>query len=156
MSASWAIARPSYAWEKRQRNTQKNHRSNCTMPSPFREAKNSEKSAVCGKKWFGNTRYLHLDTARKDVYNTPCAAENRQERILYGGVAQLARAFGSYPECHLFESDRRYQKKPDFRAFLCFGSRTITYDNAVFLARFLPISCPIRGRFYRRTLAVNP
>ena len=27
----------------------------------------------------------------------------------YGGVAQLARAFGSYPECHVFESHRRYQ-----------------------------------------------
>ena len=27
----------------------------------------------------------------------------------YGGVAQLARAFGSYPECHWFESSRRYQ-----------------------------------------------
>ncbi len=26
-----------------------------------------------------------------------------------GGIAQLARAFGSYPECHLFESDCRYQ-----------------------------------------------
>ena len=27
-----------------------------------------------------------------------------------GGVAQLARAFGSYPECHWFESSRRYHK----------------------------------------------
>ena len=27
----------------------------------------------------------------------------------FAGVAQLARAFGSYPECHWFESDRRYQ-----------------------------------------------
>ena len=25
-----------------------------------------------------------------------------------GGVAQLARAFGSYPECHWFKSSRRY------------------------------------------------
>ena len=24
----------------------------------------------------------------------------------------MARAFGSYPECHWFESDRRYQQKP--------------------------------------------
>ena len=29
----------------------------------------------------------------------------------FAGVAQLARAFGSYPECHWFESDRRYQVK---------------------------------------------
>ena len=28
-----------------------------------------------------------------------------------GGVAQLARAFGSYPECHWFESDRRYHQE---------------------------------------------
>ena len=30
---------------------------------------------------------------------------------IFGGVAQLARAFGSYPECHVFESHRRYHKK---------------------------------------------
>ena len=28
-----------------------------------------------------------------------------------GGVAQLARAFGSYPKCHRFESSRRYQTR---------------------------------------------
>ena len=28
---------------------------------------------------------------------------------LRGGIAQLARAFGSYPECHWFESNYRYQ-----------------------------------------------
>ena len=27
-----------------------------------------------------------------------------------GGVAQLARATGSYPVCHWFKSDRRYQR----------------------------------------------
>ena len=53
-----------------------------------------------------------LDSALSDGYNTPCAAENRHKKTLYGGVAQLARAFGSYPECHLFESDRRYHKSP--------------------------------------------
>ncbi len=26
----------------------------------------------------------------------------------YGGIAQLARALGSYPGCHWFESDCRY------------------------------------------------
>ena len=31
-------------------------------------------------------------------------------RALYGAVAQLARAFGSYPKCHRFESSQRYQK----------------------------------------------
>ena len=26
----------------------------------------------------------------------------------YGGIAQLARAFGSYPKCHRFKSSYRY------------------------------------------------
>ena len=30
------------------------------------------------------------------------------ESIVYGGIAQLARAFGSYPECRRFESHCRY------------------------------------------------
>ena len=29
---------------------------------------------------------------------------------MHGGVAQLARACGSYPQCHWFESSRRYHK----------------------------------------------
>ena len=28
----------------------------------------------------------------------------------FAGVSQLARESGSYPECHWFESDRRYQQ----------------------------------------------
>ena len=55
--------------------------------------------------------YLALDSPLSGGYNTPCAAENRHTTTAYGGVAQLARAFGSYPECHLFESDRRYHKR---------------------------------------------
>ena len=31
--------------------------------------------------------------------------------MLYGGVAQLARAFGSYPTGHRFKSHRRYQAR---------------------------------------------
>ena len=30
-------------------------------------------------------------------------------RASYGGIAQLARAFGSYPKCHWFKSGYRYQ-----------------------------------------------
>ena len=30
----------------------------------------------------------------------------------FAGVSQLARESGSYPECHWFESDRRYHSKP--------------------------------------------
>ena len=37
-------------------------------------------------------------------YNLICPLQT------YGGIAQLARAFGSYPECHWFESSCRYQK----------------------------------------------
>ena len=33
----------------------------------------------------------------------------RGNYALYGGVAQLARACGSYPQCRWFKSDRRYQ-----------------------------------------------
>ena len=33
-------------------------------------------------------------------------------RLTYGGIAQLARAFGSYPECRWFESNCRYQFWP--------------------------------------------
>ena len=48
------------------------------------------------------------------VGSSPSPATKRMRtsedvRIPYGGVAQLARAFGSYPECHVFESHRRYQ-----------------------------------------------
>ena len=32
------------------------------------------------------------------------------ESGLHGGVAQMARAHGSYPWCHRFDSCRRYQK----------------------------------------------
>ena len=90
---------------------------------------------------------LALDSGRADGYNTPCAAEKRHTKTLYGGVAQLARAFGSYPECHLFESDRRYQKrtviliesyrsfslpkKPITRAFFAFRGREISHCESL-------------------------
>ena len=37
-------------------------------------------------------------------------------RAEYGGIAQLARAFGSYPKCPRFESRCRYQRARDARA----------------------------------------
>ena len=41
-----------------------------------------------------------------------------RQDIINGGVAQLARAFGSYPKCHRFESSRRYQNSlPKGREF---------------------------------------
>ena len=43
---------------------------------------------------------------------------------IYGGVAQLARAFGSYPKCHRFESSRRYQTPESIeRCFLAYMAR---------------------------------
>ena len=38
------------------------------------------------------------------LYNYSCAVSRRK----YGGIAQLARAFGSYPKCHRFELIGRY------------------------------------------------
>ena len=58
-------------------------------------------------------------------------------RIPYGGVAQLARAFGSYPECHVFESHRRYQEKAGFYlAFFVVQTKYIGSSKFV-LATFL-------------------
>ena len=56
--------------------------------------------------WFCNPIiifYLSIDKNKKNVYNN--------NRSKYGEVAQLARAFGSYPKGHVFESHLRYQKK---------------------------------------------
>ena len=39
------------------------------------------------------------------VYNNIVAKRGQQ----YGGIAQLARALGSYPGCHRFKSSYRYQ-----------------------------------------------
>jgi len=55
----------------------------------------------------------------------------------YGGVAQLARAFGSYPECHPFKSDRRYQNGAKFALlrflfFAAFWNRSSLLHAAIF------------------------
>ena len=36
--------------------------------------------------------------------------ERFSRALTYGGIAQLARAFGSYPKCHRFKSSYRYQR----------------------------------------------
>ena len=43
---------------------------------------------------------FQIDKELKTKYNN---------EIIYGDVAQLARACGSYPQCRVFESHRRYQ-----------------------------------------------
>ena len=50
-----------------------------------------------------------------DKYPSVCYSNLCPLRHRYGGVAQLARAFGSYPKCHRFESSRRYHKLPPKR-----------------------------------------
>ena len=47
-----------------------------------------------------------------------CLVEER-----YGGVAQLARACGSYPQCHRFESSRRYHNRRDVKTSRRYPSR---------------------------------
>ena len=49
--------------------------------------------------------------------NSRCAGNinervEKHECLIRGGVAQLARASGSYPECRWFKSDRRYHIRP--------------------------------------------
>ena len=44
------------------------------------------------------------------AHNPKVEGSSPSPATIYGGVAQLARAFGSYPECHWFESSRRYHK----------------------------------------------
>ncbi len=45
------------------------------------------------------------------AHNPKVEGSSPSPATIYGGIAQLARAFGSYPECHLFESDCRYHNK---------------------------------------------
>ena len=60
---------------------------------------------------------LRLSSKKAKLFQKNCLTNYLPSVILvcarcgcrYGGVAQLARAFGSYPECHWFESSRRYQ-----------------------------------------------
>ena len=44
-----------------------------------------------------------VDNGAQIVYNNQVAMRNA-----YGGIAQLARALGSYPGCHRFKSSYRY------------------------------------------------
>ena len=53
--------------------------------------------------------------------------------IKYGGIAQLARACGSYPQCRGFESPFRYCRSPQFRlrAFVSAKTPNSGWDNAL-------------------------
>ena len=52
----------------------------------------------------GNTRYNNNRRFRAQMQD--------------GGIAQLARAFGSYPECHWFKSSYRYQLTSGLHRFV--------------------------------------
>ena len=64
-------------------------------------------------------RGVEQSVARR-AHNPKVEGSSPSPATIYGGVAQLARAFGSYPECHLFESDCRYQTKEAFTRLLPF------------------------------------
>ena len=49
-----------------------------------------------------------VDKLKTLYYNYKVARCARQN----GGIAQLARAFGSYPKCRWFKSDYRYHLRP--------------------------------------------
>ena len=49
----------------------------------------------------------HLVLTQSDLFSIIALACSKETQN--GGVAQLARALGSYPGCHRFKSSRRYQ-----------------------------------------------
>ena len=63
----------------------------------------SENEYTTFKVFFLKYFHMGLDKCKLNEYNKKSFAN--------GDVAQLARAFGSYPKCHVFESHRRYQKR---------------------------------------------
>ena len=74
----------------------------------------------------------------------------------YGGIAQLARAFGSYPKCRRFKSCCRYQKPPELGAF--YGPLVKRLRHGPFTAetgvRF-PYGSPRRSRSLLRRFFVT-
>ena len=56
-----------------------------------------------------DTTAKKVDKPPKTRYNIKCTIHKWLAKN--GGIAQLARAFGSYPKCRRFESHYRYQHK---------------------------------------------
>ena len=63
------------------------------------------------KKKFRIKYIFSVDNRRENRYNVHVAA-SLQAAAIYGGIAQLARAHGSYPWCREFKSPFRYFGKP--------------------------------------------
>lgn len=51
-------------------------------------------------------------------------------RAEYGGIAQLARAFGSYPKCHRFESYLSHERRREICGIFCFWRNNRTLQKA--------------------------
>ena len=68
------------------------------------------------QKWLDKQKWKKLqksiDKSVNAVYNNIVAEGDTQ----YGGIAQLARALGSYPGCHRFKSSYRYHVSPESTA----------------------------------------
>ena len=80
---------------------------------------------------------------------------------VYGGIAQLARAFGSYPECHWFESSCRYQRRKGylFRLFSRPRGQEVKTrpfhgcnTSSILVGVTKNLSCASMGDFYLFTL----
>ena len=63
----------------------------------------------------------HIDNSTNSCYINSCLSR------VHGGVAQLARACGSYPQCHRFESSRRYHRRRDAMHLSCIPTGFLLY-----------------------------
>ena len=76
---------------------------------------------ICSKKFFGKS----LDNPKTFWYNR---LSRLNKQALFGGIAQLARACGSYPQCRWFKSDYRYQVASEGP---CRGSHSVSFYGAL-------------------------
>ena len=77
-------------------------------------------------------RHKTVDRRASILYNHSCSVN--------GAVAQLARAFGSYPKCHRFESSQRYHVRRSLIHSVFAGAAKTSYPQA-------PSSFPNRTPF---------
>ena len=80
----------------------------------------------------GDGKFLLTNGSFHDIINLALSGTD-------GGIAQLARAFGSYPECHWFKSSCRYQKAE--------GSSAFFFGPVVKRLRHRPFTAVTRVRF---------
>ena len=71
----------------------------------------------------GRASALQAEGHRFEPYWSHC---NESCIIEYGGIAQLARARGSYPRCRWFKSSSRYFEKGLYKPFFVFWKETNT------------------------------